>query len=214
MNRPTTDNNGRHRDEDLDAEENTDLLECAKLGDVNAFNRLVGPYRRGLFSSILRITKHQEDAEDVMQEALLRAFTHIKSFRGESRFNTWLTRIGINQALMCLRARRRSMVSLDFVPLPDDDSFALDLPDSRPNPEQHCGNSELEVTLHRLINRLPSSFRIVFVMRYLHEWSTEETANTLGITVAATKTRLLRARRRLQRQLGQSHESFHKTEVR
>jgi RNA polymerase sigma-70 factor, ECF subfamily len=213
MKRPTTHNNRLRRDQDLDAEENTDLLECAKLGDVNAFNRLVGPYRGGLFSSVLRITKHQEDAEDVMQEALLRAYTHINTFRGESRFSTWLTRIAINQALMCLRARRRSMVSLDHVPLPDEDSFTLDLPDSRPNPEQHCGNSELEVILHRLINRLPSSFRIVFVMRYLHEWSTEETANTLGITVAATKTRLLRARRHLQQQLGQSHGSFHKTEV-
>jgi len=213
MKRPPTHNNRRHRDESLDAEENTDLLECAKLGDVNAFIRLVGPYRRGLFSTILRITKHQEDAEDVMQEALLRAYMHIKTFRGESRFSTWLTRIAINQALMCLRARRRSMVSLDCIPLPEEDSFALDLPDSRPNPEQHCGNSELEMTLHRLINRLPSSFRIVFVMRYLHEWSTEETANTLGISVAATKTRLLRARRHLQRQLDQRHERVGKTEI-
>ena len=213
MKRPSTQNNRRHRDEALDTEENTDLLECAKLGDVNAFNLLVGPYRRGMFASILRITKHQEDAEDVMQEALLRAYTHIKTFRGESRFNTWLTRIAINQALMCLRARRRSMVSLDCIPLPDEDSFTLDLPDSRPNPEQHCGNSELEVTLLRLINRLPSSFRIVFVMRYLHEWSTEETANTLGITVAATKTRLLRARRHLQQQLGKRHERVDKTEI-
>ena len=213
MKRPTTHSNRGYRDEDLDAEENTDLLKCAKLGDVNAFNRLVGPYRRGMFASILRITKHQEDAEDVMQEALLRAYMHIKTFRGESRFSTWLTRIAINQALMCLRARRRSMVSLDCIPLSEEDSFTLDLPDSRPNPEQHCGNSELEVTLHRLINRLPSSFRIVFVMRYLHEWSTEETANTLGISVAATKTRLLRARRRLQQQLGQRHERVGKTEI-
>jgi RNA polymerase sigma-70 factor (ECF subfamily) len=67
--------------------------------------------------------------------------------------------------------------------------------------------------LLRLINRLPSSFRIVFVMRYLHEWSTEETANTLGITVAATKTRLLRARRHLQQQLGKRHERVDKTEI-
>jgi len=213
MKRPATHNNRLRRNEDLDADENTNLLECAKLGDVHAFNLLVGPYRRGLFSTILRITKHQEDAEDVMQEALLRAYTHINTFRGESRFSTWLTRIAINQALMCLRARRRSMVSLDCIPLPDEDSFTLDLPDSRPNPEQHCGNSELEVILHRLINGLPSQFRIVFVMRYLHERSTEETAHTLGISVAATKTRLLRARRHLQRQLGQRHARIDKTEA-
>ena len=148
-----------------------------------------------------------------MQEALLRAYTHIKTFRGESRFSTWLTRIGVNQALMCLRARRRSMVSLDYVPLPEDDFFSLDPPDSRPNPEQHCRDSELEATLYRLIKRLPSSFRSVFVMRYLHEWSTEETANTLGISVAATKSRLLRARRHLRQQLGQSQEGFNETEV-
>ena len=205
INRPTTYNNGLHRDKGLDAEENTDLLECAKLGDVNAFVRLVGPYERGLFSVILRITKHQEDAEDVMQEALLRAYTHIKSFRGESRFRTWLTRIGVNQALMCLRARRRSTVLLA-----EEDSMTLDLPDSRPNPEQHCRNAEYEAVLYKMVDILPSSFRTVFVMRYLRECSTEETANTLGISVAATKSRLLRARRHLRQQLGKTPDlSFH-----
>jgi RNA polymerase sigma-70 factor (ECF subfamily) len=201
INRPITYKNGVHRDKGLDAEENTDLLECAKLGDVNSFVRLVGPYERRLFSAILRITKHQEDAEDVMQEALLRAYTHIKTFRGESRFSTWLTRIGVNQALMCLRARRRATVSLGCVSVHEEDSITLDFPDSRPNPEQHCGKAELEETLHRLIGTLPLSFRTVFVMRYLQERSTEETAKTLGISVAATKSRLLRGRRHLQQQL-------------
>jgi RNA polymerase sigma-70 factor, ECF subfamily len=167
---PTTDNNRLRRDQRSDLEENSDLLERAKLGDVNAFGRLVGPYERGLFLVILRITKHREDAEDVMQEALLRAYTNIKTFRGESRFNTWLTRIGINQALMCLRARRRPTISLDYVP-PGEDSITLDLPDSRPNPEQYCRDSEFELTLHRLINTLPSNFRSVVVTRYLQERS-------------------------------------------
>jgi RNA polymerase sigma-70 factor, ECF subfamily len=88
------------------SEEISDLMERAKLGDVNAFERLVGLYERGLFLVILRITKHREDAEDVMQDALRRVCMNIKTFWGESRFNTWLTRIGINHALMCLRARR------------------------------------------------------------------------------------------------------------
>jgi RNA polymerase sigma-70 factor, ECF subfamily len=136
-----------------------------------------------------------------MQEALLRAYTNIKTFRGESRFNTWLTRIGINQALMCLRARRRPTISLDYVPS-GEDSITLDLPDCRPNPEQYCRDSEFELTLHRLINTLPSTFRSVVVTRYLQEMSVEETANSLGLSVAATKSRLTRARRYLQRRLG------------
>jgi RNA polymerase sigma-70 factor (ECF subfamily) len=202
INRPTRYNNGLRRDKGMDAEENSKLLEYVKGGDLNAFIQLVGPYERGLFSVIVRITKHQEDAEDVMQETLLRAYMHIKTFRGESRFSTWLTRIGINQALMFLRAKRRSTISLDYVPPPDEDPITLDIPDSGPNPEQRYGNAELEATLHRLIDTLPSSCRTVFVMRYLQEWSTEETANNLGISVASAKSRLLRARRHLQKQLG------------
>jgi RNA polymerase sigma-70 factor, ECF subfamily len=201
INMPTTDNNRLNRHQRLGFEENSDLLERAKLGEVNAFDRRVGPYERGLFLVILRITKHREDAEDVMQEALLRAYTNIKTFRGESRFNTWLTRIGINQAMMCLRARRRPTISLDYIPS-GEDSITLDLPDCGPNPEQHCGDSELELTLHRLINTLPSAFRSVVVTRYLQEMSVEETANSLGLSVAATKSRLTRARRYLQRRLG------------
>jgi RNA polymerase sigma-70 factor, ECF subfamily len=201
INRATRYNNGLCRNEGTDAENNSNLLEYVKRGDLNAFVRLVRPYERGLFSVILRITKHQEDAEDVMQEALLRAYMHIKTFRGESRFSTWLTRIGINQALMCLRARRRSTISLDYVPS-DEDLITLDISDSGPNPEQSCGNAELQATLHRLINTLPSSFRTVFVLRYLQEWSVEETAKNLGISVASVKSRLFRARRHLQKQLG------------
>jgi RNA polymerase sigma-70 factor (ECF subfamily) len=201
INRPTTYNNRVHRDQLLDLKENSDLLERAKLGDAIAFGRLVGPYERGLFLVILRITKHQEDAEDVMQEALLRAYANIKTFRGESRFNTWLTSIGINQALMCLRARRRPTISLDYV-LHGENSITLDLPDSGPNPEQHCVDSELKLTLHRLINTLPSTFRSVVVTRYLQERSIEETANSLGLSVSATKSRLTRARRYMQQRLG------------
>jgi len=201
LNRPTTDSNRLRRDQRLDLKKNSDLLERAKLGDVNAFGRLVGPYERGLFIVILRITKHREDAEDAMQEALLRAYTNIKAFRGESRFSTWLTRIGINQALMCLRARRRPTISLDYVSS-GEDFITLDLPDSRPSPEQHCRDSELELILHRLINTLPPTFRSVVVTRYLQERSVEETANSLGLSVAATKSRLTRARRYLQQQLG------------
>lgn len=186
---------------DLDVEESADCLERAKLGDVDAFVRLVGSYERGLFSIILKITKHREDAEDVMQEALLRAYTHINTFRGESRFSTWLTRIGINQALMCLRGRRKANFSLDSSSAAEEDFITLDLPDSRPNPEQHCGYSEFEAALHGLVEALPSSCRTVVLMRYLQERSIEETAKSLGISVAATKSRLLRARRHLRKQL-------------
>jgi Sigma-70 region 2 len=132
INMPTTDNNRLHRNQRLDLAENSDLLERAKLGDVNAFDRLVGPYERGLFLVILRITKHREDAEDVLQEALLRAYTNIKTFRGESRFSTWLTRIGINQALMCLRGEDRPFHWITFHPVRFDHSrFARLRPQSR-----------------------------------------------------------------------------------
>jgi RNA polymerase sigma-70 factor (ECF subfamily) len=179
------------------------LVERAKQGDVDAFGLLVEPYLERLFKSIWKITRNREDAEDSLQETLVKAYTHLDQFRGASRFSTWLITIGANQALMSLRTRRKNLISLDtnepFSAAPPS-SY---LPESRLNPEQHYRNTEWAEMLDRVIDTLPSPFRTVFELRYVHELSNEQAAMALGISIAAVKTRALRARRHIGRRLGE-----------
>jgi RNA polymerase sigma-70 factor (ECF subfamily) len=185
-------------------DEDAPLVDRAKNGDRAAFDRLVGRHRDRLFKTILRITAHREDAEDAMQDALLRAYTRLEQFQGNARFSTWLVSIGVNEALSRLRARRKKLMSLDSsIELEDGVVFA-EPQETRPDPEQMCANSELADHLGREIDTLPSSFRQVFHMRYVQELSTEEAARSLGISVTAVKSRLLRSRRYLQRHLAET----------
>jgi RNA polymerase sigma-70 factor, ECF subfamily len=178
-----------------DVDEDQLLLERAKQGDHDAFGFLTQPHLGKLFKSIWRITRNREDAEDSMQAALIRAFTHLEQFRGASRFSVWLISIGINQALMNLRSRHKKVISLDSADQADSTSPSLNLPETRPNPEQQYRDKELAESLNRAINRLPSKIRAVFELRYVHEFSTEQVAMALGISIPAVKSRALRARR-------------------
>jgi RNA polymerase sigma-70 factor, ECF subfamily len=181
----------------------TVLLARAKHGDHHAFEQLVEPYLRKLLDAIHRITRHREDAEDCLQNALIRAFTCLDQFKGASRFSTWLFTIGVNQALMCLRSKRRARC----VPDPSNEGslpFAH-LADTRPDPEAQYHNAELSKALHEVIQLLPPGFRPVFEMRYVHELSNEEAAAALDMTVPTIKTRAFRARRQLRERLARRY---------
>jgi RNA polymerase sigma-70 factor (ECF subfamily) len=187
--------------------EDQPLLERATQGDLDAFGSLVAPYTRKLFDCIWRITGNREDAEDAMQETLLRTFTCLKQFRGTSRFSTWLISIGVNQALMYLRKRRRTVMSLDFCEQADSPEPILYLAETRPNPEEQYRTKEMAGILTNAIHSLPSSCRTVFELRFVHEYSTKEAAKALDISIAAVKTRTHRARRYIERQLNERQES-------
>jgi RNA polymerase sigma-70 factor (ECF subfamily) len=180
------------------------LVEQAKAGDQEAFTILVRQYDRHIYRLALNITGNEADAEDVLQEAFLKAYANLRSFQGESRFYTWLVRIAVNEALMRLRKRRSApaMVALDE-PIGDDEDKALrrELVDWGDNPEQQFGKVELQEMLSSAIESLELPYRMVLVMRDLEELSTEETARTLGISVPAVKSRLLRARLQLRDRL-------------
>src|SRR5262249_1726502 len=118
------------------------LVERAKQGDVDAFGLLVEPYLEKLFKSIWKITRNREDAGDCLQEALVKAFTHLDQFRGASRFSTWLITIGVNQALMSLRTRRKNLISLDANEPSSAAPPSAYIPEPRLNPEQQCRNTE------------------------------------------------------------------------
>src|SRR5215813_4100040 len=178
------------------------LVQRAKSGDVEAFEELVRRYDRNVFRIAQHITQNREDAEDVVQDAFLKAYNNLGQFQGQSKFYTWLVRIAVNEALMKLRRRRpERMVSLDEDVKTEDDSLPREVADWSPNPEQLYNQEELREILSRTIQGLPPTFRTVFVLRDVEGLSTEETAEALELSVPAVKSRLLRARLQLRERL-------------
>jgi RNA polymerase sigma-70 factor (ECF subfamily) len=178
------------------------LVTSARAGDVHAFETLVNKYDRQIFRIAQHITQNKEDAQDVVQDAFLKAYEKLDQFQGNSKFYTWLVRIAVNESLMRLRKRRTGkMVSIDDDIETEEGSVPRDLADWSPNPEQNYGQAELAEILRKTIQGLPHGFRIVFVLRDVDGLSTEETAETLGLSVPAVKSRLLRARLQLRERL-------------
>ena len=178
------------------------LVRAAKGGDDSAFAELVRRYDRNVFRIAQHITHHREDAEDVVQEAFLKAYENLDRFQEQSKFYTWLVRIAVNEALMKLRRRRpERMVSLDEDIQTDEDSLPREVADWAPNPEQNYTQEELREILSRTIQGLPAGFRTVFVLRDVEGLSTEETAEALDLSIPAVKSRLLRARLQLRERL-------------
>jgi RNA polymerase sigma-70 factor (ECF subfamily) len=172
------------------------LVAQAQAGDAAAFSTLVEQYDRYIYRLALNITGNKEDAEDVLQEALLKAYTRLGQFQGGSRFYTWLVRIAVNEALMKLRKRSpQKEVSLDE-PVEGNERSLMprEIEDWADNPEEQYAKVELNKILDDTIAKLEPNFRTVFVLRDVENLSTEETAQILGLSVPAVKSRLLRAR--------------------
>jgi RNA polymerase sigma-70 factor, ECF subfamily len=178
------------------------LVQAAKGGNIQAFEALVKRYDRNVFRIAQHITQNREDAEDVVQDAFLKAYSNLEQFQGQSKFYTWLVRIAVNEALMKLRRRRpERTVSLDQEVQTDEDSMPREVADWSPNPEQQYNQAELKDILGKTIQGLPPSFRTVFVLRDVEGLSTEETAEALSLSIPAVKSRLLRARLQLRERL-------------
>ncbi len=178
------------------------LVQRVRAGDASAYDTLVRKYERQLFRIAQHITQNREDAEDVMQDAFLKAYEKLDQFQGNSKFYTWLVRIAVNESLMRLRKRRTGkLVSMDEDLQTEEGSVPRDFADWAPNPEQNYNQSELSDILKKTIQGLPQGFRVVFVLRDVDGLSTEETAEALGLSVPAVKSRLLRARLQLRERL-------------
>src|SRR6516164_1476158 len=183
------------------------LVQAAKKGDDSAFEELVRRYDRNVFRIAQHITQNREDAEDVVQEAFLKAYNNLKGFQEQSKFYTWLVRIAVNEALMKLRRRRpERTVSLDEDIKTEEDSVPREVADWSPNPEQQYSQAELREILTKTIQGLPPGFRMVFVLRDVEGLSTEETAEALDLSIPAVKSRLLRARLQLRERLSRYFE--------
>ena len=178
------------------------LVERSRAGDASAFAQLVRQYERQIFRVAQHITQNREDAEDITQDAFLKAYEKLNQFQGNSKFSTWLTRIAVNESLMRLRKRKTSKtVSMDQDVQTEDGSIPRDYAEWRPNPEQIFDQGELSDILRRAIQGLPPGFRTVFTLRDIEHLSTEETAEALNLSVPAVKSRLLRARLQLRERL-------------
>jgi RNA polymerase sigma-70 factor, ECF subfamily len=193
--------NGRAQASDECREDpDSELVVRAQAGDRDAFGRLMLQHKESISRVIFRITKNREDAEDEVQETFIRAYRGLREFRGNSKFTSWLTRIAVNRALMCLRKRHRD-ISLDHTVEREGDSLNHDIPEWRPNPEQCYSQSEAHLNLNEELTTLPHGLRSALILKHLYGYTTEETAKRLGISVPAVKSRVLRARRRLRVQL-------------
>lgn len=177
------------------------LVELAKAGDHAAYVELCRRHSSMASRAILRITKNHEDMEDALQEALMRALMHIDTFDGRSAFSTWLTRIGVNCALMHLRKKRvRRESSIDQGN--DENSWQVpQIADPSPDPEKYYFQCETKARLRNAIGRLPSSLRGAIEIRYAQEASLKEVAACMDISLSAAKSRLLRANVRLRKSI-------------
>ena len=165
-------------------------------GDKEAFYGLVRPYERAVYVAAVSILNNPADAEEVAQEAVLKAFTHLAEFRAEAKFSTWLIQITINEARSRLRKDRRHLYESIDEPRTDEegDYSPKDFADWREIPSEALKRDELRNALKRALATLPLKYREVFILRDIQNLSIEETAEILGISEGNVKTRLLRAR--------------------
>jgi RNA polymerase sigma-70 factor (ECF subfamily) len=178
------------------------LVLRAKEGDMDAFSELVSHYERRVFRMAKQITQNDDDAEDVLQETFLKAYTHLDNFQGNSKFYTWLVRIAVNEALMKLRKRRSDRtVPLDEPIDTGEDEMVREIAVWDESPEQRFSREELGQILDQAIQSLKPAYRTVFILRDIEELSIEETAEALNLSISAVKSRLLRARLQLREKL-------------
>jgi RNA polymerase sigma factor (sigma-70 family) len=180
------------------------LVAAAKDRDHQAYAELCRRHSQQIFQTVLRITGNISDAEDALQEALLKAYVQIGGFEGRSAFSSWLTRIAINSALMLLR-KKRSHPVYGFECDPDIDEVNFSEPvETSPSPEESCIQNALKNELAQAIRYLSPNLRVVMQIRYREDAPVAEIAKMLGISEAAVKSRLLRARSQIRRRLGEN----------
>jgi RNA polymerase sigma-70 factor (ECF subfamily) len=171
------------------------LVLAARDGDANAFAELRARHSSRILRTTYRITGNWEDAEDALQDAFLKAFLHLNKFEGKSSFSTWVTRIAINMSLMIMRKKRRNReLSIDVSDNDCESHDGWDPLDLREDPERRYARHERAELLRRAIRWLRPALRAAVELQQAQDYSVQELADSLGISLAAAKSRLLRAR--------------------
>lgn len=187
-----------------DQDQKSFSLEALRDGDRAEFARMVEAYSPMIYRLGLKMLNNPQDAEDILQETFIKAYRHIGNFDGRSNVSTWLYRIATNEALMSIRRKRPETISFDVPSVYDTEpQEPLQIVDWCCLPEDEFLTSEGRARLDDAANRLPTSLRVVFVLRDIEGLSTRETAEVLEISEMAVKTRLSRARLRLREDLSE-----------
>lgn len=204
MSEPSSEENhrGRHKRTpeeiaraEANKEEDLALIVRIKAGDFAAFETVVNKYESRIFNHCMKFLNNQEDAEDVLQESFLQVYRSLESFRGESAFSTWLFKIATNGCLMKIRKKKKvDLVSIDKPIEFDGSSLQREIVDWSQNPSLQHGNDEMRRVLERVIAELPEDKRVVLVLKDVEGFSNQEIGDMLGMSVAAVKSRLHRAR--------------------
>jgi RNA polymerase sigma-70 factor, ECF subfamily len=184
-------------------EREKELITRIIAGETNLFHELIRPYERMVYLAILTMVRNQEEAEDAAQEVMINAYRHLKSFRGDAKFSTWLVTIAMNEARQRLRkAKAAQLESLDESKEDHEGDFTpAVLTDWREIPSEALEKKEMRQKLREAVEQLPPIYREVLVLRDLEELNQEETASALSIKVTLVKVRLHRARMMLQKML-------------
>ncbi len=177
-------------------------LEALQAGDPEEFSRLVDAYSSKIYRLAIKMLNQQQDAEDVLQETFVKAYRGLKTFDGRSKISTWLFRIATNEALMVIRRKHPDVVSIDEpIETEEGEQEPVQIIDWCCLPENELLSEESREKLDAAVQKLPERLRVVFLLRDINDLSTHETAEVLGLSDTAVKTRLSRARLRLREEL-------------
>jgi len=192
---------GRMRNQNLSHLQDDELVQMAQAGDDHAFTELMRRHYDTSLKLALSVLRDMADAEDETQNAWWKAYEHLPQFNRDAKFTTWMTRIVVNQCLMRLRKNKRArLVSVEEV-VTGEDAITLELPSPAPSHEKELGRRQVGAVLQQEIRRIPPLLRNVFILRDVEELPMPEVAQRLGISVAAAKSRLLRARQELRNRM-------------
>jgi RNA polymerase sigma-70 factor (ECF subfamily) len=175
------------------------MIASILAGDTQLFHELIRPYERRVYAMALSFLRNEADAEDAAQEAFLKAFRNLASFRGDAKFGTWLVSITLNEARS--RIRRRDAIKMESLDEPEGQTSPALLRDWKEIPSEALERKEVRSLLHHAITALPAIYREVFQLRDIEQLSVNEAAEALGITTSSVKVRLHRARMMLQKNL-------------
>ena len=188
--------------DDILLKEDGALVAAAKSGSIGAFEVLVKRHQGRILRVAQRVTRNREDAEDVVQQSFQKAFGHLHKFEERSSFSTWLTRIAINEAIMCLRSHRARAARVEaLTPRKEVALTTLQIPDPSASPERSYARGETERFLFLAINQLTPGLRTAIQLCDLDEHTVKESAQMMGLSVTAVKSRVSRGRRELRKTL-------------
>lgn len=185
-------------------ENDSDLISRAKSGDSKSYDKLLKKYKNSVYSLVLRMVRNSQEAEDLTQEAFIKAFNSLASFNEEYAFSTWLYKIATNNCIDFFRKRKLQTYSLDKPIQYKDSEIQHEIPDPDLNPEKSIMASERNKLIKEAINKLPEKYHRAIVLRHSEEKSYEEIAEILGLPLGTVKARIFRAREMLNKTLKDS----------